>query len=70
MYKTFLILSRNYSFADSMCFDFAKHKSSESSRSETFSLSKSKNRGTRPRFFGNCGAISIEWRADARMLVI
>lgn len=68
MYKTFLILSRNYSFADSMCFDFAKHKSSESSRSETFSLSMSKNRGARPRFFGNCGAISIEWRTYVRIL--
>ena len=50
MYKTFLILSRNYSFADSMCFDFAKHKSSESSRSETFSLSEYKKSGTRPDF--------------------
>ena len=68
MYKTFLILSRNYSFADSMCIDFAKHKSSESSRSETFSLSKSKNRGTRPRFFGICKANSIEWRTYVRIL--
>ena len=50
MYKTFLILSRNYSFADSMCFDFAKHKSSESSRSETFSLSEYKKSGTRTDF--------------------
>ena len=52
MYKTFLILSRNYSFADSMCFDFAKHKSSESSHAETiFSLRVKKPRYTPPFFW-------------------
>ena len=37
-------------FSDNMCSDFAEHESSESSHTETFSLQKYKNRGTRPRF--------------------
>ena len=41
-------------------------KSSESSYKETFSLQKSKIRGTCPRIFGICMANSIETRATAR----
>ena len=35
-----LRLSKNYRFSDNLCFDFAKHESSESSYTEIFSLLK------------------------------
>ena len=38
-------LSKNYRFSDNLCFDFAEHESTESSRSETFSLWE-KRKGT------------------------
>ena len=47
-------------FSDNLCFDFAKHESSESSHAETFSLSKYPNRGTRPRFGCVCAANAFE----------
>ena len=54
-----LRLAAELQFRRQVCFDFAKHESSESSRSETFSLSKYKNRGTRPRFLCNHEVIAI-----------
>ena len=46
-------------FSDNLCSDYAEHESSESSHSETFSLQKYKNRGTRPRFLCNHEVIAI-----------
>ena len=48
-------------FSDNLRSDFAEHESSESSHSETFSLQKYKNRGTRPRFLCNHSVIAVAY---------
>ena len=58
--------------ADKQCFDSAtrrKTQTSESSHTETFSLSEYKNRGTRPRFLWFCKAKPISSSHAAGMTV-
>ena len=58
--------------ADKQCFDSAtrrKTQTSESSHTETFSLSEYKNRGTRPRFLRFCKAKPISSSHAAGMTV-
>ena len=58
--------------ADKQCFDSAtrrKTQTSESSHTETFSLSEYKNRGTRPRFLWFCKAKPISSIHAAGMTV-
>ena len=58
--------------ADKQCFDSATHRktqTSDSSHTETFSLSEYKNRGTRPRFLWFCKAKPISSSHAAGMTV-